>query len=84
MRQLSAALEAAQKQETSTPCIKVRVVNKSGGAVRHKWSRLYSGAEIENYHALAMPADGSLIRVRLTPPSDSRRLYRQRVIDCGR
>jgi len=28
---------------------------------------------------LTMPGDGSLIRVRVTPPSDARKLYRQRV-----
>jgi hypothetical protein len=30
-----------------------------------------------------MPGDGSLIRVRVTPPADGRKLYRQRVVSPG-
>lgn len=51
--------------------------------VRLQWSRLYSGSEADYFHALTIPSDGSLIRVRITPPSDSRKLYRQRVADPG-
>jgi hypothetical protein len=83
MRNLSETLLAAQKKATATPFVKVEAVNKVAGAVRYKWSRLYEGTEDEYFHALAVPADGSLNRFRITPPSDSRKLYRQRVAAPG-
>jgi hypothetical protein len=83
MRQLTATLGAAQKQPSRIPCVSVRAVNKAGGAVRLDWTRLYTGAELEYFHGLAVPGDGSLVRVRITPVSDSRKLYRQRVANPG-
>lgn len=79
MRQLSSTLLAAQKEASRTPYVKVEASNKHAGVVRLRWERLYSGAEDDYYHAATMPGDGSLVRVRVTPPSDSRKLYRQRV-----
>lgn len=81
MRSLTTTLLAAQKQATAIPYVKVTATNKIAGVVRYDWSQLYSGSEEEGYHALTMPGDGSLIRVRITPPADSRKLYRQRVSD---
>ncbi|MDO8688189.1 MAG: hypothetical protein Q7K41_06350, partial [Dehalococcoidales bacterium] len=43
------------------------------------WIRLYTGTEDDYFHALTMPGDGSLIRVRVTLSADGRKLYRQRV-----
>ncbi len=83
MRTLSATLLAAQKQATATPYVKVEASNKVAGVVRYDWARLYTGSEAEYYHAVTIPGDGSLIRVRITPPSDSGKLYRQRVPDPG-
>jgi hypothetical protein len=83
MRQLSAALISAQQKASAVPCVKVVAANKIAGVVRYDWSRLYTGSEDDYYHALAMPGDGSLVRVRVTPPSDSRKLYRQRLSDPG-
>jgi hypothetical protein len=83
MRELSAALLAAQQQASAIPGVKVVVSNKIGGVVRLDWSRLYSGSEDDYYHSLAMPGDGSIIRARVTLPADSRKLYRQRVADPG-
>jgi len=51
--------------------------------VRYHWDRLYNGTEEDYLHALTLPGDGSLIRVRVTPPSDSQKLYRQRVNNPG-
>jgi len=51
--------------------------------VRYDWERLYTGAEDDYFHAVTLPSDGSLVRVRMTPPADSRRLYRQRVANPG-
>ena len=83
MRELTATLLAAQKKATAIPYIKVEATNKIAGVVRYDWNRLYTGSEDDYYHALAMPGDGSLIRVRVTPPGDSRKLYRQRVASPG-
>jgi hypothetical protein len=83
MRQLSSTLLAAQKQETATPYVKIEAKNKVAGAVRNDWTRLYEGSEDDYFHAVTMPGDGSLIRVRATPPGDGRKLYRQRVASPG-
>jgi hypothetical protein len=79
MRQLSPTLLAAQRQAVATPSIRVEAKNQIAGVVRCDWSRLYTGTEADYFHALAMPGDGSLVRARVTPPADSRKLYRQRV-----
>lgn len=83
MRQLSSTLLAAQKEASRTPYVKVKASNRHAGVVNLRWERLYSGAEDDYYHAATMPGDGSLVRVRVTPPSDSRKLYRQRVAAPG-
>lgn len=79
MRQLSSTLLAAQQQATGAPYVRVEASNRHSGVVNLRWARLYTGAEDDYYHAVTMPGDGSLIRVRITPPADSRKLYRQRV-----
>ena len=83
MRNLTSTLLAAQKGATATPYVKVEAKNKIAGVVRYDWSRLYTGSEDDYFHALTMPGDGSLVRVRITPPVDSRKLYRQRVANPG-
>jgi len=83
MRSLSSTLLTAQKEANRIPYVKVEAKNKIGGVVRLDWDRLYSGSEDDYCHALTMPGDGSLIRVRITVPSDSRKLYRQRVANPG-
>ena len=79
MRSLSETLLAAQKQAAYMPYVKLEAKNMIGGVTRLDWQRLYEGAEEDYFHALTMPADGSLVRVRITPPSDSRKLYYQRI-----
>jgi hypothetical protein len=83
MRELTTTLRDAQMQETVVPYVKIEAVNKIAGVVRQDWARLYTGSEPDYYHSLAMPADGSLIKARITPPADSRKLYRQRVVSPG-
>jgi len=83
MRNLTATLLAAQKKATATPYVKVEAGNKNSGVVRFDWTRLYTGSEDDYYHAVTMPGDGSLIRVRAPLPGDARKLYRQRVPDPG-
>lgn len=79
MRQLSPTLLIAQQQATSAPYVRVEASDRHCGVVNLRWERLYTGAEDDYLHAATMPGDGSLIRVRTTPPADSRKLYRQRV-----
>ncbi len=83
MRDLTATLLAAQKKATAIPYVKVEATNKVAGVVRYDWNRLYTGAEDDYYHAVTMPGDGSLVRVRATLPGDARKLYRQRVASPG-
>ena len=83
MRNLSAALLAAQQSASHTPAIKIEVKNKTAGVTRLSWERLYLGSEDEYYHGMAAAGDGSLIRTRITLPSDGRKLYRQRVNNPG-
>ena len=83
MRSLSETLLAAQKEASRTPYVKVEVKNKVAGTVKLNWTRLYTGSEDDYFHAIAIPGDGSLVRVRITPPSDARKLYRQRVASPG-
>jgi hypothetical protein len=83
MRELTSTLLSAQQQATAVPYVKVEAANMIGGVVRLDWTRLYTGSEPDYFHALAMSADGSLIRARITPPDDSCKLYRQRVAHPG-
>jgi hypothetical protein len=83
MRELSETLLKTQKQSSHIPYVKLEAVNKANGATRLDWQRLYSGVEEEYYHALTLAADGSLIRIRITPTSDSRKLYVQRTANPG-
>ncbi len=75
MRTLPSALLAAQKSASAVPYLKVVVRDRIGGVRRLAFSRLYSGSEPDGYHAAAMPADGSLLRARVS----GGRLYYQRV-----
>jgi hypothetical protein len=83
MRTLTTTLLAAQKSETRTPAVSVQALNLIAGAVNLKWQRLYSGSEPDYYHCLTLTEDGSLIRLRITPPGDALKLYRQRVANPG-
>lgn len=79
MRQLTETLIQAQQRDSRNPCVRVTARNISGGVVQLDWERLYAGAEDDYYHGMTLPGDGSLVRVRITPPADARKLYRQRV-----
>ena len=83
MRTLSSTLLAAQQAATHVPVVRVTASNRVCGVVRLDWDRLYTGAEPDYYHTLAMAGDGSMIRVRLTPPADTRKLYHQQVASPG-
>ncbi|MDO8717061.1 MAG: hypothetical protein Q7J73_09715 [Dehalococcoidales bacterium] len=83
MRILSSTTLVAQKESSRTPYAAVKAVNKIAGVVRLDWTRLYTGSEADYYHALTMSGDGSLLRVRVTPPADGCKIFRQRVTDPG-
>ena len=83
MRNLSATLVEAQQAVSNTPYVKIEVKNKITGITRFSWERLYQGTETEYYHGLTVAGDGSLVRVRITLPADSCKLYRQRVANPG-
>lgn len=83
MRGLTPTLTAAQNSASVTPYVKVEAKSSIAGVARLKFTRLYSGSEADYFHAAVQPADGSLIRARVTPPSDARKLYYQRVASPG-
>ncbi len=83
MRSLTSTLLAAQKEASRIPYARVEAKNRIAGVVRLDWDRLYTGSEDDYYHAVTMPGDGSLIRVRIALPGDSRKLYWQRVANPG-
>jgi len=85
MRTLSDALKAIQRQQplwnpgtgAGKPLLRVRIRNRRGGVVFPHWTRFYDGAEPVYYHAVAIPADGSLNRFHVSDVDFL--LYRQRV-----
>ena len=80
MRTLPAALLAAQRNASAVPYVKLEVTDRLAGVPRLRWERLYTGSEDDYHHAVTMPADGSLIRTRV---SAANVLYLQRVISPG-
>ena len=81
MRTITQALEAAQRSGSAAPYPRVEVHQKIGGVTRLAWERLYEGAEEEGFHALAVPADGSLVRCWCDPSDEH--LNVQRVASPG-
>lgn len=71
MRTLTATLLAAQKAASAIPVFKATVSDRVAGVKRLSFSRLYTGAEPESFHALTFPADGALVRGRTVagPPT---------------
>jgi len=69
MRILSATLLATQRAVSHIPYVKIEAKNKMTGVTRLTWEKLYQGTETEYHHGLATAADGSLIRIRITPHS---------------
>jgi hypothetical protein len=79
MRTLSPALLAAQRSASAVPFLQAVVSDRGGGIHRLAWTRLYTGAEPDGYHAACVPGDSSLVRARVT----GGRLYYQRVAAPG-
>ena len=79
MRLLSSTLLAAQKAASGVPYVKAKVYDRIGGVRWLRWTRLYTGAEPDGYHAAAMAADGSLVRARVS----GGHVYYQRIASPG-
>ncbi|MEN8614040.1 hypothetical protein ABFB09_01975 [Dehalogenimonas sp. THU2] len=78
MRPISTTLLDAQRSDSRAPYVKAGVKRRFP-----VWQSVYTGTESDAPHAAAFAADGSMIRARLTPPADSRKLYRQRTAAPG-
>lgn len=79
MRSLTPELLAAQRSASAVPYLKAVFSDRIGGVRRLAWSRLYTGSEPDGYQAACMPADGSLVRARVS----GGRVYYQRVTSPG-
>ena len=80
MRDITNALLTAQTAASGRPYVRVEALDMLAGAARPHFTRRYTGAEETSHHAAAMPADGSLVRVRLAADGV---LYVQRVANPG-
>jgi len=76
VRTLASYLTAEQKKKTRKPYLYVAAVDQIGGIPRLHWQTMYAGADAAGPHALAIPTDGSLNRLRV----ESNTLYRQRTV----
>ena len=81
MHTLTATLRAAQEEASRTPHVRVEALDHIAGAPRPTLTRLYAGNEPDFYHDATCPADGSLVRARVTPENGG--LYVQRVVNPG-
>ena len=65
MRAITNALLTAQTAASGRPHVRVEALDMLAGVARTPFARLYTGTETAYHHAAAMPADGSLVRVRM-------------------
>ena len=71
MRTLSASLLEAQRSSSARPYLRVRLFDRDVGVVRLRWQRWYSGSEPDGACVAAAPADGALVRARITPAGNA-------------
>ena len=81
MRDITNTLLAAQTAASGRPHVRVEALDMLAGVARTHFTRLYDGAEDSHHHAAAMPADGSLVRVRVASADSA--LHVQRVAAPG-
>ncbi|MDE2802625.1 MAG: hypothetical protein OXK21_07075 [Chloroflexota bacterium] len=81
MRAISNALLTAQTAASGRPHVRVEALDMLAGVPRAHFARIYDGSEASFHHAAAMPADGSLVRVRVAEADGA--LYVQRVASPG-
>jgi hypothetical protein len=83
MYEISSSLLAAQKALHRIPYVSVTAENSRCGTAGLKWEKLYSGEEPDGACGTAFTSGGVMIRIRVGPESDSRKLYRQRTANPG-
>ena len=81
MRTITNALLTAQTAASGRPHVRVEALDMLAGVARPNATRRYTGAEESFHHAATMPADASLVRVRMTSADGA--LWVQRTADPG-
>ena len=81
MRTITNALLTAQTAASGRPHVRVEALDMLAGVARPNATRRYAGAEEAFHHAATSPADGSLVRVRMT--SSDGALWVQRTANPG-
>ena len=61
----------------------MQITDQVSGVVRLDWNRLYAGSAPEYCHSAAVAGDGSLLRIRVSPPESGQVLYWQRLAAPG-
>jgi hypothetical protein len=78
MKALSPTLEAAQRSGSAQPAIAAVLSDEQSFVSRFRFQRIYTGSEAAGPAAVVVAGDGSLVRARIDPTTDT--LYTQRVI----
>ena len=81
MRTITNALLTAQTAASGRPHVRVEALDMLAGVARPNATRHYTGAEEAFHHAATSPADGALVRVRMTSADGA--LWVQRTADPG-
>ena len=71
-------MRAAQRDAGGSPHVKVEAVDRIAGVARPTFTLLHQGLQSDFYHDATCPADGSLVRARVSPGG---RLFVQRIAD---
>ena len=81
MRIITNTLLTAQTAASGRPHVRVEALDMLAGVARPNITRHYTGAEEAFHHAATSPADGSLVRVRMTSADGA--LWVQRTANPG-
>ena len=81
MRTITNALLTAQTAASGRPHVRVEALDMLAGVARPNATRTYTGAEEAFHHAATSPADGALVRVRMTSADGA--LWVQRTANPG-
>ena len=76
MKTLTATLEAAQKKRHRKPYVEAEIKDLERGIGRPAWDRIYTGAEADSHHGIAVDGQGSIHRIRVVGTT----LYRQKQV----
>ncbi|MCK9497038.1 MAG: hypothetical protein M0R75_16310 [Dehalococcoidia bacterium] len=73
----SSTLIETARSASASPYVRVRLSDRDLGVPRLRFTRWYTGSEAEGPAGLALPSDGSLVRVRIDAATST--LYTQRI-----